>query len=301
MRWLGTLALLAALAPSSAHAYARTTEGDGGACLYWGGRTVPFRINQGGLAALPFEALQASIGAGFEAWDSWPCSDFTFVDDGATSSAMVGYDRVLVAQPDLAGEVANEHLVVFREQACADVAPPEDDCWLDRNDDCDNKYDCWQGESSSGDALAFTVVTSELSTGRILDADTAFDAFDFQFRDLVTGGCDGTVDADRCADVQDTMAHEAGHFLGLAHSDDASATMYFAVTGLNETSKRDLSADDVNGLCAIYPLGQPTSTCGHPELTVRASGCGCAGAGSGLALWAWLLPLLQMAKRRRLH
>lgn len=290
---------LLALAPGRASAFARTTvQGKpDGACLYWGPRTVHYTLNELCVSTMDNASCVSALEKGFGAWMGFDCSDFAFTDDGPTSSIQVGYNRVLVSQPGLNGDVANEHLVVFREKLCSDIVPPNDDCLDPKNDDCDNKYDCWADRSdAAGDALAYTLVTSETSTGRILDADTAYDAFDFQFKDLAVSQCDGTVDVAHCADVQNTMAHEAGHFLGLAHSDDPNATMYFRVTSDYETSKRDLNEDDVAGLCAIYPKGQPAVSCVPGQNSVTARGCSC---GSGEAISAFALAAGLLALRRR--
>lgn len=301
VRWLIAMGAVLVLAPVPAHAFARTTvQGKpDGACLWWAPRTVHYVVNELGVSTMDPADTVAALDDGFGAWMGWDCSDFAYVDDGTTPSAQVGFNRTLVSQPQLGNDVANEHLVVFRERLCSDLVPPNDDCLDPNNDDCDNKYDCWADRSdATGDALAYTLVTSETSTGRILDADTAFDAFDFQFKDLAVSSCDGTVDSAHCADVQNTMAHEAGHFLGLAHSDVDTATMYFRVTQDNETSKRDLDPDDVQGLCAIYPTGQPPVACVPlPPVQVTGRGCSC-GEGDALA-WPALLAMLGWASRRR--
>jgi hypothetical protein len=54
------------------------------------------------------------------------------------------------------------------------------------------------------------------------------------------------------------LTHEAGHFLGLAHSSDSSAVM-FASYHVNSTN---LQPDDVNGICSIYPSDGSRSTMG---------------------------------------
>jgi hypothetical protein len=47
------------------------------------------------------------------------------------------------------------------------------------------------------------------------------------------------------------MTHEAGHFLGLGHSNVRAATMSSSAS-VGETSKRVLAPDDKQGLCSIY-------------------------------------------------
>ena len=52
-------------------------------------------------------------------------------------------------------------------------------------------------------------------------------------------------------DVQNILTHELGHALGLGHSANTEATMYYSAD-LGETKKRDLHTDDLNGYWAIY-------------------------------------------------
>ena len=54
-------------------------------------------------------------------------------------------------------------------------------------------------------------------------------------------------------DLQSTLTHEIGHALGLGHSDIAEATMAPSIIG-GDISKRTLDQDDINGICALYPV-----------------------------------------------
>ncbi len=87
-------------------------------------------------------------------------------------------------------------------------------------------------------------------------------------------------------DLQSITTHEAGHFLGLAHSASASATMFPAYQE-HDTGLRSLDPDDISGICAIYPAGAPipatcdttprhgfSALCGS-EQADAASGCAC--------------------------
>jgi hypothetical protein len=104
--------------------------------------------------------------------------------------------------------------------------------------------DKWPYEGSPN-TLALTTVTYNLDTGEIYDADMELNSADNQFTITDTG-----VEFD----LQSIITHETGHFLGLAHSPDIDATMYPAYTP--QTIKlRDLSADDIAGICAVYPPG----------------------------------------------
>ncbi len=103
------------------------------------------------------------------------------------------------------------------------------------------------------DAAAVTVVTFAPDTAEILDADTELNLEGFRF----------VVDDDRQgSDLQTILGHEFGHTLGLAHSPDRSAVMWYSA-GRGE-QRRALSSDDAAGVCAIYPPGR--STVCVPEL-----------------------------------
>jgi hypothetical protein len=92
-------------------------------------------------------------------------------------------------------------------------------------------------------ALALTTMSFDKDTGEIFDGDMELDS---ALYDFTTG--------DMGFDLLSVVTHEAGHFLGLAHSPDADATM-FASYGGDSTALRDLGADDRAGICAIYPPG----------------------------------------------
>jgi hypothetical protein len=142
--------------------------------------------------------------------------------------------------------------------------------------------------------VALTTVLFGLETGTIYDADMEINAVDFDW----AVGVDQT--PNHLADLRNTITHEAGHFLGLDHTNVGGATME-ASAGLGETLKRDLAQDDIDGLCAIYPSPAQDQTCrgapvgpylvaervcedpqlGSGEGTTRSEdGCACAvGAG----------------------
>ena len=105
----------------------------------------------------------------------------------------------------------------------------------------------WEGTRSS---LAVTLTTVRLSDGRLMDADMEINS---EFHDFAL--LDGPGSAS--VDVANTITHEAGHMLGLDHSAVREATMQFEAPS-GEVRKRDLAADDIAGLCAIYPVGAPS-------------------------------------------
>ncbi len=108
----------------------------------------------------------------------------------------------------------------------------------------------WRDEAwpyGSFSAVALTTVTFSTTTGQIVDADIEMNGSIFQFSNT-----DNPQGAD--VDIQNTLTHEVGHFIGLDHSHDSNSTMYPTAPPL-ELSKRVLHDDDIKGLCAIYPLG----------------------------------------------
>lgn len=99
--------------------------------------------------------------------------------------------------------------------------------------------------------LALTTVTYDLDTGAIYDADMELNAESYDF----TVG-----DAKIETDLLSVVTHEAGHFLGLAHAQDVDTVMFPAYVP-QSIAQRSLSADDIAGICAIYPPGDMAATC----------------------------------------
>jgi MYXO-CTERM domain-containing protein len=130
---------------------------------------------------------------------------------------------------------------------------------------------------NAGTTIALTTVTFDTKTGEMLDADLELNTANFKLSttDTVpTGGYD----------FRSIVTHESGHFLGLAHSIDSTATMFASYTP-GTKSLRTLAPDDVDGICAIYP---------------PSTGCSCTtGTSSSRASAAWLIAVALFAARRR--
>jgi MYXO-CTERM domain-containing protein len=149
-----------------------------------------------------------------------------------------------------------------------------------------------------GDAtqLALTTLTFQKTNGEIVDADLEINST----RDLYFGGSlppNGF-------DLETILAHESGHILGLAHSDVPGATM-LATYEPGSTTQRTQKADDVEGLCGIYPPNATRSTAGGaisagPCVAPPAdTGCGCtAHGGAPGANWEGALPFLALMLTR---
>jgi hypothetical protein len=101
-------------------------------------------------------------------------------------------------------------------------------------------------QTSGIDPIAIAVTFFWCSGGNMTEWDMAFNDFNYQFWDGVTGACGGFR-----YDIQAVAAHELGHCLGLAHSAIGSATM-FSSTGPCNTGPRTLHSDDIAGVNFIY-------------------------------------------------
>jgi Matrixin/PEP-CTERM motif len=67
-------------------------------------------------------------------------------------------------------------------------------------------------------------------------------------------------------DILGAATHELGHTLGLAHSDDSNAVMYWIFQRFQGLGTGHLSADDIAGIQSIYGAGRGTVTpLGVPE------------------------------------
>ena len=184
------------------------------------------------------------------------------------------------------------------------------------------RTDAWCRPASSTDpgachpanALAITTVFKNKTTGEIVDADMEINGVDFAWADLEAN----PVQADgRTADFQNTLTHELGHVIGLAHNCYATtdgpapladntgspevlcggadtpvsvydATMY-PMVGLSDVARRTLSSDDAKAACEIYPSGQ--GVCGEDS----GQGCSVAGPSRTGRARSWAVGLATLA------
>lgn len=151
----------------------------------------------------------------------------------------------------------------------------------------------------SPNAAALTVVTFTSGSASIVDTDVEVNArgpdnpqgllFTLQAGDP------------NRTDLQSVLTHEFGHAQGLAHSPERTAVMW-ATVGRAE-ARRTPSADDAQGLCAVYPP-RATSACDPTlrGLSLYGRGLGCGARPSGAddgAMWALSLAVLAFVRSRR--
>ncbi|MDC3984850.1 matrixin family metalloprotease [Polyangium jinanense] len=166
--------------------------------------------------------------------------------------------------------------------------------------------DVWP-HAGAGSTLALTTVTYNIETGEIYDADMELNGANVEF----TTGTDNVL-----YDLPSIATHETGHFLGMSHSADGTATMFADYTP-GSTELRSLENDDIEGICAAYPPGDPIpascdptprrgleSQCNPEPIPTDDGGSCCATApgtprsAGGTALAALALALGLAARRR---
>ncbi|MCC7074920.1 MAG: matrixin family metalloprotease [Deltaproteobacteria bacterium] len=263
--------IAALLLSSTLVGFVCTRAGDDGPSIAWDERDVVIR-RSGASADLAADDIEEVLERSVATWAlAGDCTDVAPRVGSPTDTILIGFDWGAGS-----GSPDNENIVVFR------------------NDTEGDELDAWVHALG---ALAITTVTWESHSGRLLDADIEVNDSRFHYTACDPGQC--TVDFD----LENTMTHEMGHVLGLDHSAAGDATMY-ASAPRADLSKRDLAADDVEGICAIYPADAPTGECYGVERDdppdVRFTPTLCAGGTpSGGATLALLCVLLRLRRRRR--
>lgn len=240
-------------------------EGETPLPIAWPDGGTFYTVNSAGsLDIQDFEGeLLPAIHASFDAWNALDCSQLFIEYAGLTEERQPGF---LLNAP-------NTNFVAFVEEGWNSIPghPPT--------------------------ALALTSVTYDLLNGEIVDADIEMNGANFNFATN-----DVYLPTANLHDLQNTLTHEVGHFLGLDHADERThvfdgdtyrdATM-FASTPPGELSKRELSTDDIAGACSIYGDGY------DPDPPRDKRGCDCSTTPTGGAGALAFLALLALVRRRR--
>jgi hypothetical protein len=185
--------------------------------LYWLSACVSYDIQQDASKQISYDDAASDIALAFTRWTSTTCT-------GADGSGRVSIDvrdfgpvACNVVQYNENGP--NQHVIIFR-----------DDDW---------PYD------DTSNTLALTTVTYNPDTGGIYDADMEINTYQYTMSVAPVVPAGGY-------DFLAIVTHETGHFLGMAHSTDDTATMYAHYLPGSE-AMRLLHEDDISGICTIYP------------------------------------------------
>ncbi len=235
-------------------------------------------------------------GSATRAGEGAPCTAARIVDGGVTDSITTGYfgqgdTNLIVWRRGLCSKVVPSNDACLASSDCSSKYG----CW----DDTVNNP---TSGSSDLMIIALTTLTYVSATGEIFDADMELQDWDGTAGSLVSpsnplGNLDGwyftCVDppggpgpplaacpsgvsspSSTCTctdyaqsnciymDVRNTVTHELGHVLGLAHPNPYTGATMSATAPPGETSKRVLTPSDVNGICTVYPVGYvPSNAC----------------------------------------
>ncbi len=221
--------------------------------LGWQRPCLEYAIHEQGARDLPRESVERIVADAFARWTNVDCGDgppgIMVRPSAAASQCHI---------PEYVSGGGNANTIVF--------------------------VDDWSDRGHAGGAFALTTTWFSTRTGEIYDADMELNQEFWFWADCPDEGCD-----DGRVDLANTVTHEAGHFLGLAHTPDNPAATMWACAEEGETIKRDLADDDVAGICTTYPPGAPAGECDFeprggfdPQCRAdRSSGCGCSAPGRG--------------------
>ncbi len=185
---------------------------DCGEPLRWKSRCTGFAIQESGSRGVSANQAEDLARAAFDVWTGVTC------EDGRSPGLVVqSLGQVACGALEYNASAGNANVIVFR-----------DDGWPHR---------------SASHNVALTTTTFDPDTGELFDADIELNSADF---DLTTG------DDAIAYDLESVLVHEAGHFLGIGHTDVPDATMLPAYAQ-GETSLRSLEPDDAAAICALYP------------------------------------------------
>lgn len=266
----------------------------GGHCLRWTRDTVVWTMDRTGNADTPGDTEFDAIRRSFAAWQAIfdQCGNLDLVQGG--ENGLVDDRNIGFVQGG-----TNRNVVLFRTARCGAVSDG----------------DCWSGDDQT---IAITLTTFNPTTGALLDADIELNAAPqrdgrrFVFTTSQVPSCSAAqtpvapTPGGPCilTDLQNTVTHEVGHFLGLDHTAAPGSVMAVSAAQ-GDVSKREVDPGSADFICTAYPQGRPSQDCiaggGNGDGNGGnggSSGGGCAGGGMAPAAGLGALLLAAWASRR---
>jgi hypothetical protein len=219
--------------PTVSGCFLTDADGDVLPPLFWRNQCVSYSFQKAGSKTISVLDTTRIAAEAFAAWSSAPCPG------GGTPNIIA--DAYPAVDCDSAKSQGHNNVIIFR--------------------DADWPYD-------SVNALGYTTLTIRVSTGEIIGAGIEINSGGYNIVADAPGPDAGGGSA-TTYDLGSILTHEAGHFLGLAHSADATAVMYAHY----HPGTTALTPDDVSGICSIYSPDGTRSTSAGP---VAATACNAA-------------------------
>lgn len=224
-----------------------------GAPLKWNVRDVNYSLDVGASTQVSLADATTVVRDAFGKWSTAVCAT---TDAGTTHPSITLHD------------------VGPTDAAATDCGLVECDPTIhDTNHDIVFRDGVWP-HNDPNNTLALTTVTYGIHSGEIFDADMEINSHDHKLS-IASPTPIGAFD------LGTILTHETGHFIGMAHSNQAGAVMFVRYV----SGRMQLTPDDVTGVCTIYP---PDSSSGSSNGNVKA-GCACGTAQSDGATGATAL------------
>jgi hypothetical protein len=185
--------------------------------VFWSNACVSYDIQANASKQVPYDRAVEFFAAAFAKWTTTTCAG---EGHGRVSIDVKNLGPVVCNKVQYSSDQGNQHVIIF--------------------------YDTdWPYPNDTVNELGLTTITFNPDTGEIYDADMAINSgvnVPLSLGDPVPEGG---------YDFQSIITHETGHFLGMAHSGNDTATMFAHYTQ-GTTWMRSLSTDDTDGICSIY-------------------------------------------------
>jgi hypothetical protein len=193
--------------------------------LHWPSPCLNYAVQRDGSpkAGIDGEAFRKSVEQAFEAWEGATCP-------GGGSPRFHAQFQGFVSCP-------------VRETVCGRA---------DENVNVMMLHD--EGWPEASNVIGLTTPSGGTESGLLVDADLEINSQDYDFSPaaMISGGLK----------LEQVLAHEVGHFLGLGHSDAPAALMSTNYQMLRLGAEL-LTDDDIAAICLAYPPGEAL-TCPAP-------------------------------------